>query len=62
MSAMNDLIIDMQEMAVELRDPFGFDPATVKVIARTFQVPASMVADALDMQTVVDDEPFELFE
>lgn len=51
---MSELIYDIQEMAEDLRDPYGYDAETVKIIARAFQVPAYLVQDALDHETLVD--------
>lgn len=55
---MSELIYDIQEMAAEMNDPFGYDAETVKIIARALQVPAYIVQDALDHESIIEAEEF----
>lgn len=47
MSKMSELILEIQSMAHDMGDDFGFDPETVTTIAEALNVPADIVADAL---------------
>lgn len=53
---MSELIYDIQEMAAEMGDPFGFDAENVKIIARAFDMPAFAVQDALDSENILEIE------
>ena len=48
MSAISELVLEIQEMAHDMGDDFGFDAETVKIISRALDVPVQMVQDALD--------------
>lgn len=47
MSKMSELILDIQEMAHDMGDDFGFESSTITTIAKALNVPEDMVADAL---------------
>jgi hypothetical protein len=48
MSAVSELVLEIQAMAHDMGDDFGFDAETIKVISRTLEVPVTFVQEALD--------------
>ena len=56
MSAISELVLEIQEMAHDMGDDFGFDAETVKIIARNLDVPVQLVQDALDPEYNPDAE------
>ena len=54
MSAMSELVLEIQEMAHTMGDDYGFDAETVLTISRVLQVPVDTVQAALDPEYVDD--------
>jgi uncharacterized protein YaaR (DUF327 family) len=53
---MSELVLDIQEMAHDMGDDFGFETDTVEAIAKYFTVPKDFVEQALDLGVEVDTE------
>ncbi len=48
MSKMSELVLEIQEMAHDMGDDFGFESSTIKTIARALNVPEDLVIGALE--------------
>lgn len=48
MSKMSELVLEIQEMAHDMGDDYGFESSTVTTIARALNVPTELVAGALE--------------
>jgi imidazole glycerol phosphate synthase subunit HisF len=54
MSAMSELMLEIQSMAHDMGDDFGYDAETVKTISRVLQIPVADVQAALDPEYIDD--------
>ena len=59
MSAMSELVLEIQEMAHDMGDDYGFDAETVLTISRVLQVPVETVQAALDTADIDADYDYD---
>lgn len=50
MSQVSEMILQLQADAHEMGDDFGFETATVELLAKQYNLPVAFVQQALDMQ------------